>query len=46
MVLIKYFETMNKYFEHIIALIVIIGTMYFGIRILIYIGEYVWNVKP
>jgi len=43
-ILIKYFETTNKYFEVIIAMICIVVAMYFGIITLIYIGECAWNV--
>ena len=43
-ILIKYFEATNKHFETLIAFLFLMGVMYFGIRILIYIGEYAWNV--
>ena len=42
-ILIKYIDLMNKYFEHLIAVIALLGTVYFGIHIIIYIGRFLWN---
>ena len=42
--MIRYFETMEKYFEMMIAVFVLIGTVYISIHIIIFIGRLLWNI--
>lgn len=41
--ILKYFDMMNRYFEHFIALLVLLGVFYFLIHLIIYIGRFLWN---
>ena len=41
--MIRYFETMEKYFEMMIAVFVLIGTVYISLHIILFIGRLLWN---
>jgi len=39
-IIIKYFEIMNRHFEIVVAVMALLGTIYLGIHIIIWIGRF------